>query len=240
MAGLRRTLLVVLGINSVGAVRLQNSDTSERKRSAQPGVIVRRPGDVVPNDLWGIGDLVMAGHAAIFMRRESEGARNVRTSMQKLVELLPKLHPVPLCREKIGEAIAKTSVGAVRNSLVAKAAWSCLPGNFTMEHFDNPFLEEYLDDYERAKASMNVQLKDPNVLGACKETGWPRTCSYWSSAHAMAYRADALGLAKPFLRSLFPVFASGVLQCVGCTFHFRSVHEPVLSHAVLFDNGTSW
>eukprot|EP00927_Polykrikos_kofoidii_P085595 TRINITY_DN9350_c0_g1_i1.p1 TRINITY_DN9350_c0_g1~~TRINITY_DN9350_c0_g1_i1.p1 ORF type:complete len:216 (+),score=28.86 TRINITY_DN9350_c0_g1_i1:108-755(+) len=215
MALLGRSLVLVVGFTLGAAVSFDNSDNGNVTQNYFPNAIVRRPSDVVANDFWGIGDLVLSGHAAVFMRRESEGARIVRKAAAELVELLPKLHPVPLCRQMIGEAMGKSTEGIVRTSLVAQAAWSCLPGNFTNEHFDDPFLVEYLDDYERAKASMSVQLKDTSVLGACKGTVWPRTCSYWSSAHAMAYRADALNLSKPFLRSLFPILASGAIQCVG-------------------------
>eukprot|EP00927_Polykrikos_kofoidii_P085597 TRINITY_DN9350_c0_g3_i1.p1 TRINITY_DN9350_c0_g3~~TRINITY_DN9350_c0_g3_i1.p1 ORF type:complete len:216 (+),score=28.20 TRINITY_DN9350_c0_g3_i1:125-772(+) len=215
MVGLCNALVMTLGASLGATVWVQSNDIPNGTIIDSPNVIVRRPGDFIANDLWGIRDLVLSGYAALFMRRESEGARNVRTAGFNLVELLPKLHPVALCRQKIDEAIKNTANGTTRISFVAQAAWSCLPGNFTPNHFDTPFLDEYLDDYEKAKASKMVHLNDPSVLSACKDSAWPRTCSYWSSMHAMAYRADALNLSKPFLRAIFPILASGTIQCVG-------------------------
>lgn len=215
MVGLCSALVATFGASLGTTVWVQPSDISNATFIDSPTLIVRRPGDFIANDLWGIRDLVLTGYAALFMRRESEGARNVRMAGFSLVELLPKLHPVALCRQKIDEAIKSTANGTTRISLVAQAAWSCLPANFTSDHFDAPFLDEYLDDYEKAKASKMTHLNDPNLLSACKDSAWPRTCSYWSSMHAMAYRADALNLSIPFLRSIFPILASGTIQCVG-------------------------
>jgi len=109
----------------------------------------------------------------------------------------------------------------------AKASWECLPGNFTEASFDTPYTEAAIDS-----AGYAFRAKMPKVLqrlGACEGSQWPRTCSYWSSMHTLAHRADLLKLGSQFLEAIVPVLAGGATLCGGCTLHLRALHGPVLS-----------
>jgi len=74
----------------------------------------------------------------------------------------------------------------------------------------------------------NFVLKDAPPLGACSQqwthgsepegnSRWLRACSFWSSFHTMALRADALGGDKPnrLFGALVRIIAGGALWCGG-------------------------
>jgi hypothetical protein len=117
----------------------------------------------------------------------------------------------------------------------AKASWACLPGNFTEASFDAPYTEEAIDKRENQLSTRmpSVRLDAHVSLGACEGSKWPRTCSYWSSMHIMAHRADQLGLGGQFLGAVVPMLAAGATMCGGCTLHLRALHDPVLTDAVI-------
>lgn len=191
------------------------------------------------NDLWGIHDLLLAGYSGVFMQPSSAGASEVQKAAQELARLLPALHPHAQCRESLAKLLG-TSPGvpamqAPSEELLLQAAletWTCLPARFSPSHFHDPFLPAYVgnpQDYKQAKMTEPLRYY---WSGTCRDTGWPRTCSYWVSMHAMAARADELTLGQDLLAALVPILAGGATFCGGCTRHFRSLTQPVLSPAV--------
>jgi len=91
-----------------------------------------------------------------------------------------------------------------------------------------------------AQDGKNPGLVDSSVLGACRSSNWPRTCSFWLSLHAMAYLADANHVGTKFLQMISAIIAGGALQCGACTQHFRMFHARVLSQAIKDDVGTMY
>lgn len=189
------------------------------------------------NDLWGIHDLLLMGYRAPFMKPGSAGLQEVQASAVELAGLLPQVHPHAPCRQRIHEAVA-AAAGEARVVQAAQAAWDCLPAQFTPASFDIAFTAEGLDSNPGlAGDARNPKVLNPAVLGACAGTLWHRTCSYWVSLHAMAYRADALQLGPTFLHHALTVLAGGATMCGGCTLHLRVLHKPVLSASVISDLG---
>jgi len=216
------------------------------KRAADATKQQSSPSTIVPNDLWAIHDLVEAGYGAIMMTPGSAGEREVQKAALELVELLPQLHLYEPCRVSIREALLTAGTGErARVVAAARASWTCLPGKFDHTSFNKCYDMEDAEmlastnvsatSFALAKRANMPGLTDESVLGACKGSAWPRTCSYWVSMHTMAYRADALGLAKPFLRAVVPLLSGGNTFCWGCTKHFRVLTEPVLTPAVRDD-----
>lgn len=80
-----------------------------------------------------------------------------------------------------------------------------------------------------ANSARDPKLKDTSVLGACQNSQWHRTCSFWVSMHVMALRADSLGLGTRFFQTALSVLAGGATMCGGCTLHLQALHAPVLS-----------
>jgi hypothetical protein len=95
---------------------------------------------------------------------------------------------------------------------------------FVPEMIDN----DKLGDPLGANAARDPKLKDTSILGACRKSGWHRTCSFWVSLHVMAYRADALGIGSRFFQSAVNVLASGATMCGGCTLHLQALHTDIL------------
>jgi len=183
--------------------------------------------NIVANDLWAIHDLLLVGYSAVFLNT-TQSKQEVQGHAYELAKLLPHLHPHKPCRHEIARAM--NSAGDERSSVVAaaEAAWACLPAKFSYRSFNNPFTEEGLDDFTKAKSARMPVPKDTDQLCACRGSKWPRACSYWASLHTMAYRADALLRGKEFLRSVVPIIISGALQCGGCTRHFRMLEQEDL------------
>jgi len=205
---------------------------------AQALVLVQGPGrslppsDITPDDFWAIHDLLLTGYTAPFLG-EGPGKEEARWGAAALADLLPRLHPHGPCRAGIAGALEALGTGGAPRARVVAAAgasWACLPGNFTEASFDTPYTEEAIDNITMAQEARMPALKQK--VGACEGSGWPRTCSYWSSMHAMAHRADMLGLGGQFLAAVVPVLASGATLCAGCTLHLRALHAPILSEAV--------
>ncbi|CAK0847400.1 unnamed protein product [Prorocentrum cordatum] len=92
--------------------------------------------DAVPNDFWGIHDLLLVGYRAHFMNEGSAGKAAVQAAAVDLAALLPQVHPVPECRAQIGSALAAAAGGRESVVAAAQAAWDCLPGRFGPEAFD--------------------------------------------------------------------------------------------------------
>eukprot|EP00927_Polykrikos_kofoidii_P005330 TRINITY_DN12110_c0_g2_i1.p1 TRINITY_DN12110_c0_g2~~TRINITY_DN12110_c0_g2_i1.p1 ORF type:complete len:331 (+),score=51.69 TRINITY_DN12110_c0_g2_i1:106-1098(+) len=202
----------------------------------------------VPNDLHGIHDLLLVGYAGIFVRHrefthasaKSEAGMIIATAVTRLAKSLLTLHPFHACRTAL--ANAKSGVGNDSKALVveyASVAWSCLPAHFSSVSFlsDSAFTEAALDDDD-----LQMDAKNPSLLpavkaqlGVCKNSLWDRTCSYWSSLHILAARAEAAGpqIASAFLRDTLLAIFGGATMCKGCMRHFRILHAPIIPEAVL-------
>mmetsp|Transcript_32385 Transcript_32385/g.58858 ORF Transcript_32385/g.58858 Transcript_32385/m.58858 type:complete len:263 (-) Transcript_32385:434-1222(-) len=193
------------------------------------------PGNIKPNDLWGIHDMLLVGYNALFMKPHSEGFKEVQRAGLQLAQMLPRLHPVKACREQIKTSIeGADGKDQVRNA--AAVSWSCLPANFSAKSFTSAFVGlDDVDTQEEAQKARMPHLVEESVLGACKNSKWPRTCSYWASMHLMSYRADQLGMGQQFLAAIFPLIAGGMTLCEGCTKHFRLLNEPALSNTLRDD-----
>jgi len=193
-----------------------------------------------PNDLWGIHDLLLLGYKAPFMKPGSAGAAEIQSSALQLAEMLPQLHPHPPCRQQIKAALMSAGGALDKAALVAVAqsSWDCLPAKFTAASFDIAFTPDGLDTNPGlVSQALDPKVLTPGILGACLGTPWHRACSFWVSLHAMAYRADALGLSSKFMHAAMAVLAGGSTLCGGCTLHMRSLHSTVLSPAVISDLG---
>jgi len=197
---------------------------------------------ITPNDLWGVHDLLLVGYGGVFMKLDTPGALEVKQAAVELAKLLPQLHPVSECRAAISEVLDSNTEDQAMVSAAAEASWKCLPAAKDTPEFKDamwsPFTEASLWDNMKAFASRMTEPRHSDILGQCQDSGWKRTCSYWSSLHLMAYRADVLKLGAEFLRAVFPLLASGVTMCGGCTLHFRAIHKPVLSPALESDFGS--
>jgi len=206
--------------------------------SLQVQALAGAPANANANDLWAIHDLVLLGYRAPFMKPGSAGLQEVQASAVALADMLPRLHPYAPCRTQIGQALAGVPPGQQRVVRAAEAAWQCLPAQYTPASFDVAFTADGLDVRPGlAGEARDPKVLDPSVLGACAGTHWHRTCSYWVSMHAMAYRADALQLGQQFLHNVLTVLAGGATMCGGCTLHMRELHQPVLSAPVNADLG---
>jgi len=169
------------------------------------------PADIIPDDLWAVHDLLLAGYTAPFMK-EGAGKQEARQSAVKLARLLPQVHPHGPCRARIGAALEGWDPVAEPErragvTAAAREAWACLPGNFTEASFSTPYTEEAIDSLAKAQWARMPSVKQR--LGACEGSQWPRTCSYWSAMHTMAHRADQLELGAQFLGAVMPILAGG-------------------------------
>lgn len=199
-----------------------------------------KPGEreIKPDDLWAVHDLLLLGYKAPFMIEGSAGQLEVRSKAEELASLMSRIHPYEPCRQQIQAAFTGGRAGIVAAS---EASWACLPRRFTPEMFTVAFTVEGLDQPPLqgglADKARNPKLLDVTGLSACAATQWPRTCSLWASIHTMAYRADALGLGTQFRHAVLALLAGGATMCGGCTVHLRTLHETVLSSAILQDLG---
>jgi len=198
------------------------------------------PANILPNDLWGIHDLVLAGYGAVFMTKGSEGASETQKAAYALAGMLPKVHPYEPCRKLTQQALANATSEESAVIAVADASWACLPAKFNEHSFDAAYTKDSLGNYDRANSARNPSVLDVSVLGACQRSAWPRTCSYWSSLHAMAFRADALNLGTEFMHAVVPLLASGSTFCAGCTLHFSALHDTVLSKSFMRDQAAGF
>merc|ERR1719210_1232272 len=131
------------------------------------------------------------------MTPDTEGAELAKQSTLEFAKMLPKLHPYPPCRDTLKE-IMQVMQGQPRQQVVitaAKACWECLPGpsgtGFHSSDFTTAFQQTALwtkthtivGSYQQglAEDARDPFLNDPSILGACKGSHWPRTCSYWVS-----------------------------------------------------------
>jgi len=193
--------------------------------------------EAVPTDFWGIRDLVLVGYSALFMKHNSTGMRSIQEGAVELTEMLPQLHPFPLCRSQLKSTLAPIKNERERIIHAARVCLSCLPGKVSVDSFDDPFIEEGMDDIDTAQMGKMPEFEDTSSLSVCRNTQWPRTCSYWVSLHAMSYRADLFQLSHRFMNAVVKILAGGALMCHGCTDHFRLLHKPVLSPIILRDTG---
>jgi len=225
-------------------VNHQNEEVLFLKKQSKEGLVLLKrsstdtgPGNIQPNDLWAIHDMLLLGYHAVFMKPDTAGSKEVQRASIELANMLPELHPVEACRKQIETAISgqNESMQVLR---AAEASWSCLPAKFTETSFTSAFvgLHESREAYKAAKRTRMPHLEpDDHVLGACKDSRWPRTCSYWSSMHLLSYRADRKGKGQQFLAAIVPLIAGGMTLCQGCTMHFRVLNAPALSDAFRTD-----
>jgi len=173
------------------------------------------------NDLHGLHDLLLVGYAGVFVRDLAPGrvaATAVQAAALELVELLPALHPVPGCRVAIAEATARVAGQPLMQvTAAASAAWSCLPARFSAKDFSATFTADAIKHRTLQAAAKNPRLL-PGAraqLGACKESSWDRTCSYWSVLHVLAARAEMSGIGSRFLIAYITAIAGGATMCKG-------------------------
>lgn len=165
------------------------------------------------------------------MKSNSPGQQEVRKSAEAFAAMLPEIHPTAACREAIKTALGDKSSDLIHLRRAADASLSCLPAKFRRESFSDFFnaSDTSGDFYSEAFKARNPEVLDKEVLGACKTSLWPRACSYWSSLHLMAYRADLLNKGTQFLHAVVPLLAGGSVLCEGCSLHFRLLFQPLLS-----------
>lgn len=201
------------------------------------------PSAISDNDFWGIRDLVLVGYDALFIAKTSAGAAQVKAAAVRLAQLLPEVHPSENCRSKIGVLVqASAGAKADRDFVVRVAAesWACLPAKFTEHDFKANWEGEravYPEDGNNGGMGPWIYrmpgVKDEAKLGACRQSSWPRACSYWAAMHHMAYRADVVGKGRDFLHALMPILGGGATFCNGCTEHLRMLHRGVLTPEVM-------
>lgn len=203
---------------------------------------------IEPNDFWGLRDLLLISYAGVFMQQGSVGHQLVQAYALDLAGMLPLIHPYEPCRESIGWILDNSPAGQyasdpdnkARLESVAEAAWSCLPARFTTASFSNPYTTEMMGDFSTSfDAHMTVPL-DKSSLGSCAASLWPRTCSYWATVHAMAKRADAIGVGDRFVRAFVSMAAAGATMCAGCTLHWHALHKDFLDPRILQGFGRSF
>lgn len=191
----------------------------------------------VPNDLWAIHDLLLAGYAGVFMKPGSTGASQVQNAAAEFARLLPQLHPYEPCRSAIQHASFLATAGRGEVEAAADASWTCLPARFSADSFEKPFTADAIGNATKAAGAKMTRVLNTSHLGTCADSKWPRACSYWVAMHLMAFRADALSLGKEFFQSVIPLISGGATFCGGCTLHFRLLHNPVLTSEMLDDGG---
>jgi hypothetical protein len=134
-----------------------------------------------------------------------------------LANMLDKIHPVPACRKQLAELGPNAAL-----MYKAKATWSCL--GLSASDFDGPITQESDHFADTANTDPNFDEK----LGACKGSNWPRGCSYWTSMHTMALKADAENLSHEFMSAVLRIISGGALYCFGCTSHWRFLNTNLL------------
>mmetsp|Transcript_68301 Transcript_68301/g.125499 ORF Transcript_68301/g.125499 Transcript_68301/m.125499 type:complete len:330 (+) Transcript_68301:132-1121(+) len=210
----------------------QNGGGAQENHTSENETNMTAIRNISANDLWAIHDLLLVGYSAAFMIPQSGGYWEVRDSSVELASLLEDLHPYEACRTMISQELKQDYDSKTKVVAVANASWSCLPANFNRTFFERPFVPEYLHDkHVGIYAGRFPTLRKPytDLLGSCYNSPWPRTCSYWTALHLMAYRADALMLTKRFLRVVTSLVVGGATMCGGCTLHYRVLHAKLLS-----------
>lgn len=190
-------------------------DTARKKTSSSSDSLLT----ITPNDLHAIHDLILVGYAAVFMRVQTVGVGEVHQAVHNLTRALPTLHPYQNCRALLAqEAMSPAATPLAEVAASSGIAWSCLPAAFTENDFTRPFTPAAVTNPQLAKQARNpgVKVTASAKLGACAASHWPRTCSYWSSIHSMALRAELLRVSgSAFLSMMVTVVASGATQCRG-------------------------
>jgi len=203
---------------------------------------------IEPNDFWALRDLLLISYAGVFMQQGSVGHQVVQAHALDFAGMLPLLHPYAPCRDTISQVLASAPSGSYASDpnnkerliAVAAAAWSCLPAKFTTASFLTPFTTDMMGRLDLSYAAHMTIPVDPSLLGACRESHWPRTCSYWATMHAMSKRADALGVGDRFFDAFASMAAAGATMCAGCTFHWHALHKDFLDPRILQDFGSSF
>lgn len=188
------------------------------------------------NDLHGIHDLLMVGYAGIWI--SDSGKKEIQKSVCGIAKMLPSIHPVAECRSTFQKILDQDQEDCKQIVIrMADASWQCLPARFSGEDYSAVFTPEALADKDLQKVADNPELvpQSRSMLGACAETSWDRTCSYWVALHAMSLRAEQQGTGKEFLENAITAISSGATQCKGCQRHFRVLHEPLLKRWHLWD-----
>ena len=180
-------------------------------------------------------DIVLTGYAAPFMKDGSVGRDEVREAISSLTrELLPILHPIKRCRDEIERVVTNRETLGSDLELVVQSAdvlWSCLPAKFQRKDFKHPFTRESLLSSRAMLDSRHPVLLRRSAVQACRHSPWDRTCSYWSSIHSLALRAEqmlalqrqnTIGREKfegvsfeKFLPLLLTTMIGGLTQCRG-------------------------
>ena len=188
-----------------------------------------------PNDLYAMHDIVLTGYAAPFMKDGSVGRDEVREAVSSLTrDLLPILHPIKRCRDEIERVVTNRETLGSDLELVVQSAdmlWSCLPAKFQRKDFKHPFTRESLLSSRAMLDSRHPVLLRRSAVQACRHSPWDRTCSYWSSIHSLALRAEqmlalqrqnTIGREKfegvsfeKFLPLLLTTMIGGLTQCRG-------------------------
>lgn len=203
---------------------------------------------IEPDDFWGVRDLLLISYAGVFMVQNSIGHQLVQAYVLDFAGMLPKLHPYSPCRISIGTVLAHAPSGRFASDeenkqrllAVAEAAWSCLPAKFTVDSFSNPYRVDMMGNLEASFGAHMTVPVNTSGLGACQDSRWPRTCSYWATMHAMAKRADAIGVGDRLISSFVSMAAAGATLCAGCTFHWQALHKDFLDQRILQDFGSSF
>merc|ERR1712113_1240915 len=96
--------------------------------------------EIIPNDLWGIHDILYVGFSAVFMEPGSKGKAEVQKRAVDLTNLLPFLPPHEPCRASLKVALSNVSLPAKERIRAAgSAAWSCLPVGSGWPSFEDAF-----------------------------------------------------------------------------------------------------
>jgi len=172
------------------------------------------------NDVYALHDLLLVGWSAVFMRNCSSGQTSVRDAVHQVTQLLPSLHPSASCRASLAaQALPPSSSHLDAVAWTARECWSCLPAHFTADDFSAVFDVAAVQDQKLQVAAKNPQIVSESkkaALGTCQASTWARTCSYWTSLHAMAARGEALGLdGTMLLQAMITTMAGGATQCRG-------------------------
>lgn len=184
------------------------------------------PSRISKHDLWAIRDLLLLGKASPLLPNTSAGKAKVEAAATNLAAMLPRIHPVAECRTAVRDAVSLEDKAA--------ACWKCL--DLSPQNFTSPYLPHKNGFQNAANTQVNFDADQNHLLGACRESKWPRACSYWSSFHAMGVLADVHGIGDQLMKAISPIIAGGALYCGGCTLHWRYLNKHMLP-AELHDVG---
>jgi hypothetical protein len=196
-----------------------------RRSAATCGPECQTTAGITNLDMWAIRDLIIVGYKGPMVARTSSASLEmVHNAAKDLALLMPEIHPVPACRSA-ASMVTTQQPPAEYVKAMAQVTWSCL--GLGVSNFTKPFVDE-------TQANKDVDWSAPNfVVGACQGSGWPRACSYWTSIHAMASRADAIGKGSELFQAVVHIFSGGALFCGGCTMKFRHFNSAFLTPDVI-------